>query len=155
MRFNVLLIFLAASAFLTSCTAIENDLNKGLAFGTNSVRLASKVDDRRKPGRLPNGVNAFLWRAALNQLVAIPLVTADSQKGLIETDWFSPPASAGERTKYIVQILASDLRPDTFRVLVARQMRGEDGWADAHAQAAVARNLEELIYVRARDLRGW
>ena len=43
------------------------------------------------------GVNAYLWRAALDTLSFMPLVQADSNGGVIVTDWYSncPKAPAG------------------------------------------------------------
>ena len=42
------------------------------------------------------GVNAYLWRAALDTLGFMPLASADPFGGVIITDWFSPPETPDE-----------------------------------------------------------
>ena len=37
------------------------------------------------------GVNGFLWRASLDTLAFMPLLTADPFGGVILTDWFEDP----------------------------------------------------------------
>ena len=68
------------------------------------------------------GVNAYLWRAAIDTVSFAPLVQADSNGGVIVTDWFTNPNSAGERVKLTVSILDQDLRADALRVAAARQV---------------------------------
>src|SRR6202008_3414977 len=45
------------------------------------------------------GVNAYLWRGALDTLSFMPLSSADPFGGVIITDWYTPPASSNERFK--------------------------------------------------------
>jgi hypothetical protein len=144
-----------ATAILSACTAIENDLGKGLAYGMESRTLTRKVDERRARDKLPSGINAYLWRASLDAVKAIPLVEADPGRGVILTDWYSAPSSPDDRTQMRIEVLDPDLRPDTLRVSVARQVRMDGLWADAPPLASTAQNLEENILVRAHDIRGW
>ena len=60
------------------------------------------------------GVNAYLWRAALDTLSFAPLLQADSNGGVIVTDWYANPQSPGERVKLTVSILDQDLRADAL-----------------------------------------
>ena len=39
------------------------------------------------------GVNAYLWRAALDTLSFAPLAQADSNGGVIVTDWYANPSN--------------------------------------------------------------
>lgn len=144
-----------AMTLLSGCTAIENDLGKGLAYGMDSRTLTRKVDERRAPDKLPSGINAYLWRASLDAVKAIPLVAADPGKGNILTEWYSTPSSPDDRTQMRIEVLDPDLRPDTLRVSVARQVRIDGVWADAPPLTSTAQSLEEIILVRARDIRGW
>jgi hypothetical protein len=146
---------LAVIACLPACTAIENDLGRGLAYGMESRTLTRKADENRAPGDVPSGINAYLWRASLDAVKAIPLVAADPGKGLILTDWYSAPSDPDDRTQMKIEILDRDMRPDTLRVSVARQQRQDGVWVDTPAMASTAQNLEESIFVRARDIRGW
>jgi len=100
------------------------------------------------------GVNAYLWRAALDTLAFMPLASTDSAGGIIVTDWYSPPKVPGERMKVTVYIMDLRLRADAIRVAVFRQIRGKGGaWQDATVQAGTAERLEDAILTRARQLR--
>ena len=83
-----------------------------------------------------------------------PLITADPRTGRIVTEWRSPPTDRDERTQLTVEVLDPDLRRDTLRVTVAREVRGEDRqWRPAPAPALIAHDLEQTILNKARDLR--
>ena len=58
------------------------------------------------PSRMTSiGVNAYLWRAAVDTLSFAPLITADSNGGVIVTDWYANPSTPGERVKLTVSII--------------------------------------------------
>jgi Domain of unknown function (DUF3576) len=99
------------------------------------------------------GVNAYLWRAALDTLSFAPLAQTDSAGGVIVTDWYSNPENPSERAKVTVTILDRDLRADALRVTAARQTMQGGQWVDAPVTAATVQRLEEIILTRARDLR--
>ncbi len=99
------------------------------------------------------GVNAYLWRAAVDTLSFAPLLSADSSGGVIVTDWYSRPANPGERVKLTVSILDQDLRADALRVAASRQVNQGGTWVDAPVAAATVQKLEDIILTRARDLR--
>ncbi|MBX9729387.1 MAG: DUF3576 domain-containing protein [Sphingopyxis sp.] len=99
------------------------------------------------------GVNAYLWRASLDALSFAPLVQADSNGGVIVTDWYANPGNPGERVKLTVAILDRDLRADALRVSGARQVAQGGAWVDAPLAAATVQRIEEIILTKARDLR--
>ena len=99
------------------------------------------------------GVNAYLWRAALDTVSFAPLLQADSAGGVIVTDWYANPANPGERVKLTVTILDQDLRADALRVAASRQVNENGSWVEAPVQAATVQKLEDIILTKARDLR--
>jgi len=99
------------------------------------------------------GVNAYLWRAALDTVSFAPLVQSDPAGGVIVTDWYANPANPGERMKVTVAILDKDLRSDALRVTAARQVLSAGVWTDAPVEAATVQRFEEVILTKARDLR--
>ena len=106
------------------------------------------------PSRMTSiGVNAYLWRAAVDTLSFAPLVTADSNGGVIVTDWYTNPRSPGERVKLTVSIIDQDLRADALRVAASRQVNQNGVWVDAPVAGATVQKLEDIILTRARDLR--
>jgi hypothetical protein len=106
------------------------------------------------PSRMTQiGVNAYLWRSAVDTLSFAPLLQADAHSGVIITDWYSPPRVPTERVKLTVAILDQDLRADALRVSALRQVNQNGAWVDAPVTAATVQKLEDIILTRARDLR--
>lgn len=99
------------------------------------------------------GVNAYLWRAALDTVSFAPLLEADSSGGVIVTDWYANPANPTERVKLTITILDQDLRADALRVAASRQVNDSGNWVEAAVQAATVQKLEDIILTKARDLR--
>jgi hypothetical protein len=106
------------------------------------------------PSRMTTiGVNSYLWRAAVDTLSFAPLITADSNGGVIVTDWYTNPNTPTERVKLTVSIIDQDLRADALRVAASRQVNQSGVWVDAPVAAATVQKLEDIILTRARDLR--
>ena len=99
------------------------------------------------------GVNSYLWRASLEAVSFAPLLQADSNGGVIVTDWYANPSNPGERVKVTITILDQDLRADALRVAASRQVAQGGGWVDAPVQAATVQKLEDIILTKARELR--
>ena len=99
------------------------------------------------------GVNAYLWRAALDTVSFAPLLQAASSGGVIVTDWYANPANPTERVRLTVTILHQDLRADALRVAASRQVNEAGNWLEAPVQAATVQKLEDIILTKARDLR--
>lgn len=125
-----------------------------LSLGGCLFKGKSHTKDALAPTRVTQlGVNAYLWRAALDTVSFMPLVQTDSNGGVIVTDWYANPAVPAERVKVTVSILDQDLRADAVRVAVQRQINRSGEWVPAPVQAATAQKMEDLILTRARDLR--
>ncbi|MFN3724828.1 MAG: DUF3576 domain-containing protein [Allosphingosinicella sp.] len=99
------------------------------------------------------GVNSYLWRASLDTVSFAPIAQADSNGGVIVTDWYVNPADPSDRVRVSVAILDATLRADALRVSAARQRLQNGTWVDAPVAAATVQRLEEIILTRARDLR--
>lgn len=99
------------------------------------------------------GVNSFLWRASLDTVSFMPLASADPFGGTILTDWYSPPENPNERYKANVFILGRQLRSDGVRVRVFKQEQVKGAWKDIGVSDDTARQLEDSILTRARQLR--
>jgi len=125
-------------------------------FGPGGLTLGGtqKPSDAEAAGATGIGVNSFLWRASLDTVSFMPLVSADPFGGVIITDWYSPPQSPDERFKVNVYILGRALRADGLRASVFRQQRdGTTGWVDAQVAPNTATDLENAILTRARQMR--
>jgi Domain of unknown function (DUF3576) len=119
----------------------------GLTIGGSS--------DEETSGTSPIGVNSFLWRAALDTVAFMPLASADPFGGVILTDWYEDPAAKGERFKLNILILDRQLRADGLKVTAFRQVKDMKGgaWQDSETNPDTARQIEDSILTRARELR--
>ena len=125
-----------------------------VALSASACSRNRDVPNRLAPARMTSiGVNAYLWRAAIDTLSFAPLLQADSNGGVIVTDWYASPQNPGERIKLTVSILDQDLRADALRVAASRQVNQGGTWVDAPVAAATVQKLEDIILTRARDLR--
>ena len=162
MRPRSIILLWAALAALTACSGTKpNPTNPNyIADPTNS--MSSSLGDEgisfggaknRKSDNGGLGVNAYLWRGALDTLSFMPLQSADPFGGVIITDWYTPPASTGERFKATAYILGRELRSDGVRVTIFRQVLRNGQWVDAPVSPVTTGDIENKVLSRARQLR--
>ena len=131
---------------LLACTIGALSLSACL-FGGNKEITTSVVED------ISGNVNPYLWRASLDTMNSLPLVSTDPLGGVIIYDWKSFPASPEERIKATVYILDSRLRADGVKVSVFRQIEDGGNWIDATVDPETGIQLENAILSRARTLK--
>ena len=166
MRPLLLLMLLATAAALTACGGAKpnptapnymaDPMNgqpsllgdEGITFGG-----AKNRNNDGGGGGSGIGVNAYLWRGALDTLSFMPLVSADPFGGVIITDWYTPPTSTSERFKATAYILGRELRSDGVRVTIFRQVLQNGQWVDAPVSPVTVGEIENKVLSRARDLR--
>lgn len=99
------------------------------------------------------GVNGYLWRASLDTLSFMPLLTADPWGGVINYDWYINPQTPDERFKATVFILDTRLRADALNVTVTKEVKDASGaWTGAPVAAQTESDLENAILTKARQL---
>ena len=99
------------------------------------------------------GVNAYLWRATLDTLSFMPLLTADPWGGVVNYDWYVNPQTPNERFKATVFILDTRLRADALNVTVTKEVRSAAGeWTASPVAAQTEADLENAILTKARQL---
>ena len=99
-------------------------------------------------------VNKYLWRATLDTLAFLPLSSTDPYGGVIVTDWGATPQTPNERFKVSAYITSAVLKPQSLRVVVNKQARDAGGqWVAAPVAATTARQLENAILTRARQIK--
>ena len=121
----------------------------GLIFSSNDTKKNGAAD----AGSGALGVNAYLWRGALDTLSFMPLSSADPFGGVIITDWYQPPSGNGERFKATAYILGRQLRADGVRVALFRQVQTSGQWVDAPVSQTTSAEVENKVLARARELR--
>ncbi|MBB2168384.1 DUF3576 domain-containing protein [Gluconacetobacter aggeris] len=138
---------------LTACSSSHRRADAGLAMPQNHLitedRSASGGDDQI--GK--SGVNAYLWRGAIDTLSFMPFASADAIGGVILTDWYTPPATRNERFKITAYVLSRNLRSDALRVSVFRQALTDGQWVDTPVAPNTVSDITTRILTRARQLR--
>lgn len=142
-RFAALTLVLVS---LTACAGTRDRI--GGMFGGNDSPRAAEVPENAI------GVNGFLWRATLDTLAFMPLLSADPFGGVVITDWYADPTVPNERFKATAYILDTRLRADGLNVAVNKQVKDAAGaWVDAALSEQTETDIENAILTRARQLR--
>jgi hypothetical protein len=166
-RLSALCLNIALAAALTACGAlsVEADYPGGdkvataesgsvfdfFTFGEKDPAPQASVQQAATPaGGL--SVNAVLWRASLETLSFMPLASADPIGGVIISDWYNDPAATNERVKVNLIISGLELRADALRASLFRETLRDGRWVATATSVAAARQLENIILTRARDL---
>lgn len=163
------LVVLSLTVILTGCETVETEAKYPTGhdraatggdiyaepdsiFGADGLSLfGGKSKDKESDSGI--GVNSYLWSAALDTVSFMPLASADPFGGVILTDWYAPEHTKDERFKINVFILGKQLRSDGVRVRIFKQVKKRGDWVDAEATPDTARELEDTILTRARQLR--
>src|SRR5262245_28120215 len=118
-------LMLAAAGTLSACGSFQGEdhrtegqsrLASEGGVGLNIFGGGNKDDDDAAPAQI--GVNSYLWRASLDTLNFMPLVSEDPYGGVIVTDWYADPSTPTERFKATVYILDTRLRADALNVSI-------------------------------------
>jgi hypothetical protein len=133
-----------AAIFLVGCGS--------LGFGKSSSKKQAAAR-KAATANAPNmGVNSYLWRASLETLNFMPLAQVDPFGGVIVTDWYASAEAPNERFKANIYILDTNLRADALKASIFKQKRISGNWQDASIDADTARQIENAILTRAREL---
>ncbi len=62
-----------------------------------------------------------MWRASLETLDFLPLITVDYSGGMIITDWYSEESS-NESIKITVRFLSNEIRSDSIKIIVHKKI---------------------------------
>lgn len=162
------LLIAALSVLLVGCSGVEKEAKypsgydrtmtgediygeKESVFGKDGLSLFGGKSEKDEDYGI--GVNSYLWRASLDTVSFMPLASADPFGGVILTDWYTPEDTKNERLKINVFILGRQLRSDGIRVRIFKQVYKGGAWKDVEPAEGTARQLEDAILTRARQLR--
>lgn len=109
--------------------------------------------DAKKSGGAYIGVNSYLWRASLDVISFMPLASADPFGGVIITDWYQDATNKMERVKMNIVISNTTLQSDAVKVSVFKQKSDGKSWRDLASNEHLARELEDKILTRAKELK--
>lgn len=127
----------------------------GKVFGSEFLVFGKSNDNKFDMAGGGGGmrVNPYLWKATIDTLSFMPLASADASGGVVITDWYTSAANASERLKVTVYIQDRVLRADAVKVTVHKEVNKGGGWLPGTTDANTARQLEDIILTKARDLK--
>ena len=88
---------------------VKKNMEEGRGF-----RLMNKIEGRG--GSYEFASSNPLWRATLDTLDFMPLVSANYSGGIVITDWYSEGGSTNESIKITVRFLTNEIRSDALDI---------------------------------------
>ena len=93
----------------------EKRVQKNLEEG-RGIRLFG--DNKKGGGNFDFATSNELWRASLDTLDFIPLISADYGGGIIITDWYNENNSYEDSIKISIRFLTNEIRSDALNIKV-------------------------------------
>ncbi|MDG1466799.1 MAG: DUF3576 domain-containing protein, partial [Alphaproteobacteria bacterium] len=113
--------------------------------------LLSKIIN---PQNLDNvNVNGYLWRATLNILSFVPLISTDALSGIIITDWYANKNIQNQRLKITANIRTNELKSEGINIKVEIQNFINNSWSQPFTNKTLATQIEDNILNEARNLK--
>ena len=138
MKINILLSLILI-VFLTSCKngklpggdarkfpddpklRVKKNLEEGRGF-----RLNDAVGKMTGGGFFEFASSNELWRASLDVIDFMPLISANYSGGIIITDWYSDNSNSNESLKITIRFLTNEIRSDAIDVKVHNKICSDD-----------------------------
>ena len=106
------------------------------------------------PQNLDNvNVNGYLWRATLNILSVVPLISTDAIAGTIITDWYANKDIKNQRLKITAYINTNELKSESINIKVEIQSFKNNIWSQPLTSNSLATQIEDSILNEARNLK--
>ena len=156
---NILLITILL--MISSCSNYKSVFSSKVNSKTQKPILV--LEDTRKdvllskiinPQNLDNvNVNGYLWRATLNILSFVPLISTDALSGTIITDWYVNKNIQNQRLKITVNINTNELKSESIKIKVEIQNFKNNIWSLPLTSNSLATQIEDSILNEARNLK--
>ena len=156
---NILLLTILL--MISSCSNYKSVFSSKVNGETQKPILV--LEDTRKdvllskiinPQNLDNvNVNGYLWRATLNILSFVPLISTDALSGTIITDWYVNKNIQNQRLKITVNIITNELKSESIKIKVEIQNFKNNIWSQPLTSNNLATQIEDSILNEARNLK--
>jgi len=156
---NILLITILL--MISSCSNYKSVFSSKVNGETQKPILV--LEDTRKdvllskiinPQNLDNvNVNGYLWRATLNILSFVPLISTDALSGTIITDWYANKNIQNQRLKITAYINTNELKSESINIKVEIQSFKNNIWSQPLTSNSLATQIEDSILNEARNLK--
>ena len=127
-HFFKILVFFTFLIILSSCEALKYKKTEAGEVPVNAKdRVAKNIEEgkgfrlfgnEKKGGTFDFASSNELWRATLDTIDFMPLVSANYSGGIIITDWYNDGKSSGQSVKISVRFLTNEVRADALDVKV-------------------------------------
>ena len=118
---------------------------------TSKDVLLSKVINSQNLDNI--NVNGYLWRATLNILSFVPLISTDALSGTIITDWYANKNIQNQRLKITAYINTNELKSESINIKVEIQSFKNNSWSQPLTSNSLATQIEDSILNEARNLK--
>ena len=124
---HLILFFFTISFFLNSCGPLKYKPVDARKVSPNADDRVKKNIEEGKGFRLMGGKKGgtfdfassnYLWRATLDTIDFMPLVSANYSGGIVITDWYSENNNENESIKISVRFLSNEIRSDALDIKV-------------------------------------
>ena len=154
--FKSIFLVLTALIFLTSCEALkyrpvdakeyppepEKRVKKNLEEG-KGFRLFG--DDDKKGGNFEFASSNPLWRAALETIDFLPLMSANYSGGIIISDWYSANSN-NESIKITIRFLSNEIRADALEIkLFSKKCRIQSNCKITENNGKIVKDIKKKI----------
>ena len=121
----VIILFIPLFLSLSNCNknikdaglGAEEKRRKNIEEG-RGVSLKGIVGNRRGSTNYEFSSSNPMWRASLETLDFLPLITVDYSGGMIITDWYSDDTNNLKSLKITVRFLSNEIRTDSLKIIV-------------------------------------
>ena len=127
-HFFKILVFFIFFVILSSCEALKYKKTEAGEVPVNAKdRVQKNIEEGRgfrlfgnekKGGTFDFASSNELWRATLDTIDFMPLVSANYSGGIIITDWYNDGKSSGQSVKISVRFLTNEVRADALDIKV-------------------------------------
>ena len=156
---NILLITILL--MISSCSnyksvfsnKVNSEAQKPILVLENTSKdvLLSKVINSQNSDNV--NVNGYLWRATLNILSVVPLISTDALSGIIITDWYANKNIQNQRLKITAYINTNELKSESIKIKVEIQSFKNNTWSQPLTNKSLATQIEDSILNEARNLK--
>ena len=136
MKIITIAISIACLIFLSGCGALKYKKVSAKEFPPDPKERIKKNMEEGRGFRITGGNNqgttySFatsnpLWRATLDSLDFMPLVSANYSGGIVVTDWYSENNTPEESIKISIRFLTNEIRSDALDVNVFYKICSKD-----------------------------
>ena len=124
----VIILFIPLFLILANCNknvkdaglGAEEKRRKNIEEG-RGVSLKGIVGNRGGSTNYEFSSSNPMWRASLETLDFLPLITVDYSGGVIITDWYSDNSSS-DSIKITVRFLSNEIRSDSLKIIVHKKV---------------------------------